>query len=97
MTTDLFDWTPDSPAMTPEQWRKAHPDASRSSPKPSGHAAPPGTGPAGETCGSCAHLVRKKMSKIYLKCELTRACWTSGGKTDVRARDAACRKWEKAE
>lgn len=58
-----------------------------------GHADRPGTGPAGETCGSCASLHRNHMAKVYLKCLLTRAKWTGGGGTDVRARDAACSKW----
>lgn len=62
-----------------------------------GHAALPGTGPAGETCRSCLHLVRKEMSRTYLKCGLMQAYWTGGGWTDVRAGDAACRRWEKAE
>jgi hypothetical protein len=58
-----------------------------------GHAAVPGTGPAGETCGSCEHLVRKTMSKTYLKCGIMVAYWTGGEGTDVRAGDAACRRW----
>lgn len=58
------------------------------------HAAEPGTGPEGETCGTCAHLVRKHMAKTYLKCGLCRARWTCGGGTDIRARDPACSKWQ---
>lgn len=60
------------------------------------HAAPPGTGPEGETCKSCAHLYRNRMAKIYLKCALRRAHWTGGAGTDVRARDPACARWEPA-
>lgn len=63
-------------------------------PKRRGHAAIPGTGPEGETCGSCRHIYRRQMAKTYIKCELTRSCWTGGGGTDVRARDPACSKWE---
>lgn len=37
---------------------------------PKGYAAPPGTGPKGETCGSCAHLYRNRLAKTYLKCAL---------------------------
>lgn len=59
-----------------------------------GHAAVPGTGPKGETCGGCANLVRKEMSKTYLKCGLMQAYWTGGSGSDVRAGDAACRRWE---
>ena len=61
--------------------------------KKHGHAAVPGTGPKGETCGSCVHLYRREMSKTYLKCFLMRAYWTGGEGTDVRAGDAACRRW----
>ena len=62
--------------------------------KKHGHAAVPGTGPEGKTCGSCDHLVRKQLSKAYLKCGLMKAHWTGGEGTDVRSRDAACRRWE---
>jgi hypothetical protein len=66
----------------------------RKRPRKRGHAMPPGTGPTGETCGSCYFLVHKRLAKTYLKCELRRATWTGGGGTDVRARDPACSKWE---
>lgn len=64
--------------------------------EPRGYAAPPGTGPEGETCKTCKHIYRNQQAKVYLKCWLTRACWTGGGKTDIRARAPACSKWEKA-
>lgn len=70
--------------------------AKRSTPLPSGHAGVIGAGPSGETCGSCGHLVRKKLAKVYLKCGLMRQAWTGGAKTDVRSRDAACEKWVEA-
>ena len=66
-------------------------------PKKHGYAAPPGTGPSGETCGSCAHLFRNRMAKTYLKCSLMRAHWTGGLGTDVRARSPACRNWKAKE
>jgi len=72
----------------------AQPKKKRKDPLPRGHIMPPGTGAKGETCGSCEHLARKQMSKIYLKCELNRARWTGGRATDVRAKDQACSKWE---
>lgn len=62
--------------------------------KKHGYAAPPGTGPAGETCKSCKHLTRKIMSGTFLKCGLMRAYWTGGYGTDVLSRAAACRRWE---
>ena len=58
------------------------------------YAAPVGSGPKGETCGSCKHLFRNRMARVYLKCALTRAKWTGGGGTDIKARAPACAKWE---
>jgi len=59
------------------------------------YADTPGTGPKGETCGTCKHLYRRALAKTYLKCALTQHGWTGGGKTDVKARAPACSKWEK--
>lgn len=60
---------------------------------PNGYAAPPGTGPSGQTCGSCAHLIYRERAGRYLKCELRRPTWTGGRGTDVLARAPACRHW----
>jgi hypothetical protein len=62
--------------------------------QPRGGADRPGTGPKGETCGSCEHLVRARYGR-HPKCLLTRAAWTHGPRTDVRVRWAACSKWER--
>lgn len=62
--------------------------------EPRGYIRPPGTGPDGETCGSCRHLVRRRLAKTYLKCGLAEAKWTGGGGSDVRARSPACEMWE---
>lgn len=64
--------------------------------KKRGHAARPGSGPKGETCGTCQHIARKRMSKTYIKCALAKATWTGGGGSDVRVMDPACSKWEAA-
>jgi hypothetical protein len=56
-----------------------------------GYIMPPGTGPAGETCGSCRHIMR---TRRYRKCRLNEANWTGGFKTDVLARSPACSRWE---
>lgn len=69
----------------------------RLSPTPNGYYAPPGLGPAGETCGSCAHLYRRQMAKIYLKCDRARHKWTGGRKSDVLVRSPACIGWEKVD
>ncbi|WP_056212978.1 hypothetical protein [Methylobacterium sp. Leaf94] len=59
-----------------------------------GYAFPPGTGPEGETCGSCGHLTRIRLASTYSKCGLARARWTGGKATDVLLRSPACRRWE---
>jgi hypothetical protein len=59
-----------------------------------GHAARPGTGPAGECCGSCSSLVRREGgARRFFKCRLTKAKWTQGTGTDVRQKDPACIRW----
>lgn len=77
-------------ALTPAERRALAPKRARKT----GHAAKPGTGPAGETCGSCAHLFRNQQARTYLKCELMRHAWTGGAGSDVGARDPACREWK---
>jgi hypothetical protein len=77
--------------LTPAERRRLL-KATRS--KKTGHAAPPGTGPEGETCGSCEHLFRNSMARTYFKCLLRRSTWTGGFGTDVRVRDPACKHWE---
>lgn len=60
------------------------------------HAAPVGSGPAGETCGTCANFRRldyfTSRKKSYFKCKLVLS--THGPGTDIRKRDAACREWD---
>lgn len=87
---DQLDFPTSDFALTPAQRRAM----ARKGVQAKGYAMKPGTGPAGETCGSCAHLVRKSMSKTYLKCGLARAIWTGGHGSDVLARSPACGKWE---
>lgn len=52
---------------------------------------PPGTGPEGETCGTCGHHVVHIWSKRYHKCALVKP--TRGPGTDIRVRSPACAKW----
>lgn len=64
-------------------------------PEKRGYAAPPGTGPAGETCRSCDHYRSVDGgSKTFPKCDLRRATWTHGYGTDILARAPACREWK---
>ena len=62
--------------------------------QPRGYVDQPGSGPEGETCGTCRHCERFKQSKSWIKCGLNRARWTGGRATDILARSPACRQWE---
>jgi hypothetical protein len=66
---------------------------------PRGYAKPPGSGPVGETCGSCQHKCRvgTRSGKTFLKCALLQAYRSSGTGTDIRAGAAACSMWQRAE
>ena len=60
-----------------------------------GHIDTPGTGPEGETCGSCQHCIRIRYhNKNYHKCGLMEPLWTHGAGTDIKKKDAACKSWE---
>lgn len=58
--------------------------------QPRGYYFHPGTGPAGETCGSCKH----KTGRRHLKCVLNCALWTHSRRTDILAGSPACKYWE---
>jgi hypothetical protein len=75
---------PDTPAMTPAERRRLFRAGAR------GYAFFPGTGPAGETCGTCAYHVNRG----WHKCALRRVSWTSSVATDIRVGSPACAKWE---
>lgn len=45
----------------------------------------------GETCGTCAHLRRRSVSKTYMKCDITKMSRSEA--TDIRAKWRACEKW----
>jgi hypothetical protein len=57
-----------------------------------GYAGYPGSGPQGETCGSCNYfLTLHYHGKTYFKCDATE--WTHGAATDIRKRSPACSYW----
>ena len=61
-----------------------------------GYAYSPGSGPAGETCGTCQHIQRyRKWAKcaVYLKMKKR----TNSRGTDILVRAPACKYWEKAD
>jgi hypothetical protein len=58
-------------------------------------AGPIGSGPKHETCGSCLHKTSQGgTAGHYLKCALMKHYWTHGAGSDIKARWAACEKWE---
>jgi hypothetical protein len=65
--------------------------------RPNGYAAQPGTGPEGETCGTCKHHCQIRYSRTYHKCGLIRHLWTGGPGSDILVRSPACRSWEAAD
>lgn len=70
--------------------RLPHPPARR------GYAMAPGTGPAGETCGSCRHAYRREAGlKSVTKCARSRH---QGGSiaSDIVRTSPACLLWEPA-
>lgn len=59
-----------------------------------GWADKPGTGPAGETCGSCTYCEAFHYRKRYYKCAAREGDhWKGGRATDIRPLDPACSKW----
>lgn len=58
-----------------------------------GYAARPGSGPAGESCRTCACAYQRSMARSYWKCALVKA--TGGPGTDIRLKSPACSQWRK--
>ena len=58
------------------------------------HAAQPGSGQKGETCGTCKNRIRINYhNRTYNKCGLMKGSWTHGPGTDIRCKDNACKFW----
>lgn len=58
--------------------------------RPQGYAAAPGSGPTGETCGTCAHCRRVGYGHHnYFKCNLVHP-WTGSYGTDILKKSPAC-------
>jgi hypothetical protein len=82
-----------------KDWLEAHPDFLIQVPKVKhptdrAHPYPPGSGPPGQTCGTCAKLCERRFSKTYFKCHVLMKFWTAGPGTDIRKKDPACLCWE---
>jgi hypothetical protein len=90
---DLFALA-DGPMLTPKQRREL--GGKRKSARPNGYPKPPGSGPKGETCKSCAHIRRVDTGcRKFRKCGLLEGNWTHGPGTDILAGAAACSLWRK--
>ncbi len=67
----------------------------KAKPQKRGYAAPPGTGPVGETCKTCIHYRSVNGgSKTFPKCNLMRAVWNHSYGSDILAKAPACREWQ---
>lgn len=66
-----------------------------------GYAADPGTGPAGQTCGSCRHSIKRGK---FWKCKLAAKVkvlpngsrigdWSRCISSDIRLKSPACKLW----
>jgi hypothetical protein len=82
-------------------WLERHPDvlafvhsASVKHPLDRAHPYPPGSGPRGQTCGTCAKLCTRHYSRKYFKCHVLMKFWSAGPATDIRKKDPACLCWE---
>ena len=75
------------------------PQASKDAAKftPAGKCTPAalGSGPEGETCGTCRHAIRmtRTGARRWIKCGMMRRSWTHSTRTDVLARWHACSSW----
>lgn len=59
-----------------------------------GWADTPGSGPVGETCGSCIYSGEYRFRHTYFKCTARPGDhWKGGRETDIRPMDPACSKW----
>lgn len=61
---------------------------------PAGYYHLPGTGPPLEKCATCAHAVRFKTGRTWMKCGKNFLNWTPSAKTDVLPNSPACRYWK---
>lgn len=69
----------------------------RHSARPNGYAAAPGSGPGGETCGTCRFCRTRQRKRSYQKCALMLSTWTNERSTDVLLHSPACAKWAAGE
>lgn len=60
-----------------------------------GYPRPPGTGPAGEKCGTCKNCVPTgPWPRVFYKCKVIQFRWTHGPGTDIKKKTPACEMWQ---
>jgi hypothetical protein len=77
------------------EWLAAHPEIFARPPsqkRDRAHPYPPGSGPAGQSCGTCIKCVKRQFANNHYKCRVMMRFWADG--TDVRLKDPACKSWE---
>lgn len=77
----------------------ARPQRGKAPPRPAeaqGYAHLPGTGPEGETCGTCAHCTIVRFGRAIYKCGLMHARWSGTRRTDILVTSPACARFEPA-
>jgi len=80
-----------------QAWLDRHPEVligRVKHPSDRAHPYPPGSGPTGQTCGTCAKLCERHCSRTCFKCRVMKKDWTGGLATDIRKKDPACLSWE---
>lgn len=72
----------------------AHRDKPKKKYTPNGYASRPGSGPVGESCGTCENAVKRNGGRrYYWKCMLMAKVWTASYGTDIRLKSPACALW----
>src|ERR1044072_5413527 len=85
----------DGPAMLPAERRRLRRRASETA---YGYYRPPGSGPAGERCGTCAAAEQLQSGgKRFWKCRKAEYRWSRRVRTDIRLKSPACSGWEARE
>lgn len=61
-----------------------------------GYPARPGSGPQGENCGTCIHMLRLKFKRgrVVFKCDRVPGAEVKNRHTDIRRSSPACMGWE---
>lgn len=62
---------------------------------PKGYPRRPGSGPAGQTCGTCVYAIDIDYhGRCYYKCAIIKHRWTHGPGTDIKLKSPACELWQ---